>query len=266
LWLRLRRRHAFALLVTFARLALSRQTGGLAPLVPIPTLQVQLLMPVRTPLSCSCNCYLPAASLQRASACPQGYYCPSASVAGTPCPSGTFGAALSLPDVSSCSLCTPGSVCSASALLAPNAPCNPGYFCPLGTVNPSQYPCLAGTYTDATDGTQASHCQACPVRFACPAGTGGSTAPGVWCRVLLSDRHPGKFTNESFAVHHSLPTIVSATVPTQYACPRDPTQRARLSPPPPNALRVPEAATAWRPCGCLRSATRSHWCLLQQGR
>lgn len=47
--------------------------------------------------------------------------------------------------------------------------CDPGHYCPLGTSNADQYPCLAGTYTDATNLTSAIQC-----RSATKIGSGSS--------------------------------------------------------------------------------------------
>lgn len=56
---------------------------------------------------------------------------------------------------------------------------------------------------------------------------------------------PRQVYERSFAGHHSsYRAFLCFSTPPSTRAPRDPTQRARLSPRPPNALRVPEAATA----------------------
>ncbi len=61
--------------------------------------------------------------------CPEGHYCPEASVSPTRCPSGRYGSRMGLQD----------SACSGA--------CTPGYYCPASTVNsrPNVYPC-GGTH------------------------------------------------------------------------------------------------------------------------
>ena len=60
-----------------------------------------------------------------------------------------------------CSICPPGFVCSTHGLSVP-APCNPGYACPLGSIDPTAYPCGAGRYArNSTIGSPIEDCLLC---------------------------------------------------------------------------------------------------------
>lgn len=41
-------------------------------------------------------------------------------------------------------------------------PCDPGYYCPLGTTSATQYPCPAGTYYNLTMARDTMDCLPCP--------------------------------------------------------------------------------------------------------
>lgn len=58
-------------------------------------------------------------------------------------------------------------------MVAMTTRCASGHYCPVGTVNPTDYPCAAGTFTDANDTIQQSDCDICPAGVACLTGTGG---------------------------------------------------------------------------------------------
>ena len=41
-------------------------------------------------------------------------------------------------------------------------PCDPGYYCPSGTISSTQYPCPAGTYYNLTMARDVMDCLPCP--------------------------------------------------------------------------------------------------------
>ena len=98
-----------------------------------------------------------------------------------PCPPGTFNPLVGQGNETSCQLCTSGTTCSRQGLINPDLPCAPGHYCPGGNYNTTQYPCVAGTYTDWDNLTRAEDCDKCPPSVACPAGTGGIQTPPVPC-------------------------------------------------------------------------------------
>lgn len=69
--------------------------------------------------------------------CPPGFYCPTQTEDPTPCPASTYrdielGAA-----ESDCFTCTLGNYCGSPNLTSPSGPCDPGFFCLLGSDTPT---------------------------------------------------------------------------------------------------------------------------------
>ena len=58
--------------------------------------------------------------------CPMGKYCEDGSVTGVDCPAGTFSDRLGLTVGSECDLCTPGSYCATTGLIAVTGDCYVG--------------------------------------------------------------------------------------------------------------------------------------------
>ena len=67
----------------------------------------------------------------------------------------------------SCSLCAEGSYSNVIGSASCSS-CPLGSYCPLGSSEPT--PCEAGTYNDATGGTNSSTCVACDLGYLCSAG------------------------------------------------------------------------------------------------
>lgn len=141
--------------------------------------------------------------------CPQGSYCPDNSDRPTPCPAGTYGAAINLEEVANCTSCDGGKYCESQGLtsitgtceagyycatesisLKPTldtstaveanqrfGPCWTGYYCEADTTTPT--PCPEGTYNDALMGKALSDCKPCLPGQYC-AGT-GNKAPDANC-------------------------------------------------------------------------------------
>lgn len=86
-----------------------------------------------------------------------------------------------VPSLHECLPCPAGSSCMAAGLTEPSGGCHPGYFCPTGTVHPTDYACPAGTYTDSDNLTAISGCTVCPPGHFCIQGSGGPSAPPQTC-------------------------------------------------------------------------------------
>eukprot|EP00742_Colponemidia_sp_Colp-10_P018614 GILJ01021514.1.p1 GENE.GILJ01021514.1~~GILJ01021514.1.p1 ORF type:complete len:1858 (-),score=172.31 GILJ01021514.1:2-4912(-) len=125
--------------------------------------------------------------------CPIGYYCPVASVNPTSCPPGRFGNAMNRTALANCASCLAGYACPFSAMVrGDQVPCQPGYYCPVGTINPTDNPCQPGYYSNATNlatATGITGCQPCEARYSCDWGTGGPftrpqlCAAGYYCPI-----------------------------------------------------------------------------------
>ncbi|KAF0717142.1 hypothetical protein As57867_002460, partial [Aphanomyces stellatus] len=145
--------------------------------------------------------------------CPSGAYCPTGSAIPTLCPFGSYRPNTLGQVLADCSLCSGGTYCNGTGLVAQSGLCAAGYyctqgastqtptdgvtgnicpvgyFCPLGANQPFKCaagsfsaslgqgtcsPCPAGSYCD---GNQTSTTLACPAGFYCPANTGASPLP-----------------------------------------------------------------------------------------
>ena len=121
-------------------------------------------------------------SLRQCLNCTAGHYCPERSHVPTACAAGKYQPYMGAFDVENCLPCDPGYACPETGSTASDhVVCSPGHYCPPGTVNPDDFPCPAGKYSDSvtlfhegfrlykSDGD----CKICPPFFACPEGTGG---------------------------------------------------------------------------------------------
>lgn len=104
--------------------------------------------------------------------CPVGHYCPDGSqnqptVASIPCPPGTYNPKTRIGYLLNCEPCPSGYACPRSGQVMYNDTCREGFYCPNGTVSPSQYPCPPGTYTNRTDLNRAEECTPCPRGKSC---------------------------------------------------------------------------------------------------
>ena len=164
--------------------------------------------------------YCPDHGMTNYTDCPMGYYCPSGSNEPLPCPAGTFSQNTNLKSADECTACTVGKYCNgfnltevsgdvsagyfcefgcATALpdetdagtilmssrgLSPNnGPCPAGYYCDLGTTNPS--PCPIGTFSSNTGLTNSTECVPCTAGSYCStSGLDAVTGPckaGYYC-------------------------------------------------------------------------------------
>ncbi|PFH35772.1 hypothetical protein BESB_054230 [Besnoitia besnoiti] len=124
--------------------------------------------------SCPSKSTTPTAAI-----CTKGHYCPAGAAEPIPCPQGQH-----QPDLgqSECVACPAGKACGAAT--EPDE-CPAGYFCPAGTLFPHQYPCPAGSYSDAKGNILATECLPCPEGKVCDEpGTPSATTlcpPGYFC-------------------------------------------------------------------------------------
>ena len=114
--------------------------------------------------------------------CDEGYYCPAGSTSKTACPAGTYNevSGQGIPDIINCLPCKAGTACDdvpvkssvVSGVANDNSAsaCQAGYYCPMGTLAPDQFPCPAGTYSDSTSLTAADECTPCDSGFYCDYG------------------------------------------------------------------------------------------------
>ena len=122
--------------------------------------------------------------------CAAGHYCPSGSFKSNnsnhTCPAGTYTHFHNLTSARECTVCPPGEVCleGTGGIQTPLLRCAPGHFCPNGTQYPTQYPCAAGSYSNATNLQRQDDCTPCPEGYYCVGGEAAPTAPcsrGHYC-------------------------------------------------------------------------------------
>ncbi|TYZ59327.1 hypothetical protein PybrP1_004972 [[Pythium] brassicae (nom. inval.)] len=132
----------------------------------------------------------PKTGLTDASQCQQcqiGSYCPEASSSPIQCPAGTYNPTVGSAGEHECLSCPPGWSCPRVGQRSVEDRCAPGHYCPSKTILATAKPCPAGTYTERFDLIRAEDCTICPLRHACPEGTGSEVqtmlgcAPGFFC-------------------------------------------------------------------------------------
>ena len=102
--------------------------------------------------------------------CPAGSYCPEGSTANVPCPTGTYSTRVGQTSPESCTLCPAGTYCVSGGSTS-GAPCEPGYFCPVGTTSYLNFPCPAGKWSSIGGLHSAEQCAECTAGHYCPAGS-----------------------------------------------------------------------------------------------
>ncbi len=150
--------------------------------------------------ACLASFYCPLESQsQPLPLCPAGAYCAAGVSAGVPCPSGYFcppavaaplaalrGSFSNSTGLSAAWPCTPGRYCSGILARAPDAAaCAAGYYCPAASTSPTQVPCPAGSFSNATGVTAASACTPCTSGQFCAStaltAASGGCAAGFYC-------------------------------------------------------------------------------------
>ncbi|XP_023933583.1 fibrillin-2 [Lingula anatina] len=121
--------------------------------------------------------------------CPTGHYCPIQTEDPVPCPSGTYRDTPLAKAVLDCVQCPLGMYCARTNLSHPQGPCDPGFYCLIGSntssptgEDPTQgAPCPVGNYCSGGTSTPLncpsgtynnltgqSTCLTCPEGFYCP--------------------------------------------------------------------------------------------------
>ncbi|XP_032305021.1 zonadhesin-like isoform X2 [Coturnix japonica] len=110
--------------------------------------------------------------------CPLGYWCPGTGDAFF-CPPGTSRVQPGAKSLEECDPCSAGYYCPDPAQTGlPNTqgvPCEPGYECPAGSVNPK--PCRPGSYCSALTAVPT----VCPAGYYCPEGSSTYNSPEQLC-------------------------------------------------------------------------------------
>jgi hypothetical protein len=113
--------------------------------------------------------YISAATglLSGATVCEIGKYCPAGSTVAIDCPTGTSTSDQGMGEIMNCGACAAGTACPTAGTSGAGVACSVGHYWPAGTKNPYDYPCPAGTFTDATNLGSAAGCTDCPAGSAC---------------------------------------------------------------------------------------------------
>lgn len=104
--------------------------------------------------------------------CARGHFCPPGTRYPTeyPCPRGTYTQSDALQEEAQCTVCPGGFYCIEGSAEV-SGRCTRGYYCPPGTGSGIDFPCPAGTFSNATDLKAADECRPCPVAHFCPPGS-----------------------------------------------------------------------------------------------
>ena len=127
--------------------------------------------------------------------CPKGHYCGKSTGTPNQCPRGTFSNLLGLTDISLCTPCPQGSFCNETASTRPTGLCEEGFYCPPGSIIPTQVECPAGnfcpkgsalpskcpegTFSNSTNNKNITDCKECLPGFYCPSD--GAIEPEDLC-------------------------------------------------------------------------------------
>lgn len=164
------------------------------------------------------------------STCPAGYACngntdtqvPTSNTGllglsnPTPCQRGYY---KDTDGTGTCTQCPAGYPCPFSRTSDPYLYiCQPGYYCPQGSVSVTQNQCPPGTFSNRYGNRAATDCEICPRGFYCPAASGGPYPP-----LPCSEGHycPGApLSNGSFTSQYYGSSIyVGTTRENEYPCP-----------------------------------------------
>ena len=99
--------------------------------------------------------------------CTPGHYCPTGSFEAIPCDIGYYQDSATQ---STCLQCLAGFYCDFAVSVG--IQCELGHYCPAGTRSSTEYPCPAGSYSNALG---LSVCIPCPPGFVCPPGSSDSS-------------------------------------------------------------------------------------------
>ncbi|XP_023933458.1 uncharacterized protein LOC106181652, partial [Lingula anatina] len=136
-----------------------------------------------------------------ANICPAGQYCPEGSPAPINCPQGSYSNTTGLHADTDCTLCPAGSYCADTGMTNTSGPCEPGYYCELGSYHSrnitcpvghycpegsgSPTPCPRGTYTNTLANVNVTQCVNCDEGTYCNdtglSAPSGNCDPGFYC-------------------------------------------------------------------------------------
>lgn len=184
----------------------------------------QTSLPRSVGITCPPGTYSSLSGLSSATqctVCPAGYFCTGdGSTSPSPCEPGTYNPLEQASTKDGCLTCPPGYPCSGfAATILPidgssEGVCQPGFYCPSGSVSSQMFPCPAGTYNSLSSSTSLSACLTCPVGFACPEGCTGvatdSRRPPVDCSVGFYCPEGSTATTEYPCPAGSIGTITNA--------------------------------------------------------
>ena len=114
--------------------------------------------------------------------CPTGHYCPVGTILPIGCAAGTY---QDIEAQGACKPCPIGHYCyNTTSHFEPNI-CPGGYYCPVGSEQPYQYPCPAGTFNNLTAQHDIGACLSCTAGKYCEGlGNADPTGPcdaGWYC-------------------------------------------------------------------------------------
>ena len=117
-----------------------------------------------------------------ADACPDGHYCPTATVTPSECPAGTYQPFTGQDDLADCIPSPPGKY-SLQGINAISGDCSPGHYCPEKSTSPTQIPCPERYYRTNSGAGGEDDCAVCVAGNYCPEGSSvGLPCPrGYYC-------------------------------------------------------------------------------------
>ncbi len=112
-------------------------------------------------------CYSESGTPTPPTLCPAGFYCNSRGspsfIDASPCPSGTYKPGESMAkSIADCLSCEPGYYCPTGSV--EGIVCPRGFYCPEGTASYAEYSCPDGTFTVSTGASMLGQCETnhCP--------------------------------------------------------------------------------------------------------
>ncbi|KAK3560704.1 hypothetical protein QTP86_014744, partial [Hemibagrus guttatus] len=98
--------------------------------------------------------------------CPAGFYCLAGTDKPVACGPGTFSSVMGNSDRDNCEPCPAGYFCQGDGVVVPVA-CPQGFYCPLGTVIGTEFPCPQGTVQPLSGSSTKEDCLSCPSGMFC---------------------------------------------------------------------------------------------------
>ncbi|XP_019743138.1 zonadhesin [Hippocampus comes] len=185
------------------------------------------------PSICDPGTFQSSSGQSACNSCPPGFYCTEGASVPSPCPRGTVGPSPGMTSLSDCTSCPRGNFCNSTALTEPSGACSPGYFCLLGSTEPSPVsqphgdicppghfclpgsdspkPCLVGSFLPEPGASSMSHCRPCPPGKYClgPAASQptGLCSAGFFCTIGAASPTPRANSFQFSCLHAILSEI-----------------------------------------------------------